>query len=143
MTVLIIDEAQTTYSDQDLWIAFFRAIGPESHRKLYVILFASYGSLVSDGMNQSPSPFPVPSRQRISLRLVSRKDDTPPAGLLFTKEEFRDMIARRYAARNQEIFDATFLNGIFDMTAGHIGAIMRCLSLVEARDVSCPSQSDH
>ena len=42
MTVLIINEAQTTYSDQDLWIAFFRGYRV---RKLQETLLDSFRKL--------------------------------------------------------------------------------------------------
>ncbi|PVF96565.1 hypothetical protein CPB86DRAFT_498921 [Serendipita vermifera] len=69
----------------------------------------------------------VPDAQQVSLRPVDHQDGIRPVGLLFTSEEFDDVVKARYPNNR---FSQDLLKFIFDITAGHIGAIKDMLEAV-------------
>jgi len=128
-TVFIFDEAQETYWDTNLWNMFFKSI----HDYCYTaIVFASYGSPTSTGVKNTSMVI----TQRVTLSPTDDEDGLPPIGILLTRLEFQDLIAERYPSE-QHSFHATFLDGIFSLTAGHAGAVSDLLDVILASDKVC------
>jgi hypothetical protein len=132
-SVLIIDEAQRTNGDLDLWDFLFKAISanPEQFQNR-IILFSSYGS--PNGSAVGGSPMVIPHRQKVTLRPIEHNDDIPPIGLFLTSEEFEDFISKKYP-RSQFHFDTTFHRWVFDISQGHVGAIADVIRVVLAHHV--------
>ena len=70
---LLLDEAQESYWDGELWAAFFKAIGQSNPKAPFVVLFASYGSpgRGNAGFNQDVyinTPMDLHAPQMISVR---------------------------------------------------------------------------
>ncbi|KAL5512666.1 hypothetical protein ACEPAG_2932 [Sanghuangporus baumii] len=121
-----MDEAQSSYSDADLWIGFFKNLS--DYKDLYVIGFASYGSELSS-RDPSGTPFDIPAKQKITLQHIDHNDGCGAAGLLFTRKEFFDMLQQWYPDGAHAI-DDTLLDVLFEVTTGHIGAIIDFLQMI-------------
>jgi hypothetical protein len=128
-TVLIFDEAQETYWDTELWNVFFKSIHDYCAT---AIVFASYGSPTSTGVKNTNMYI----TQRVTLSPIDDDDGLPPIVILLTRLEFEDLIAGCYPSE-QHSFHATFLDGIFNLTAGHAGAVSDLLDVILASDKVC------
>ena len=129
-TLFIFDESQLSYLDGDLWNNFFKAI--PSFPKCRAIVFASYGSPASR-INMAGTSIFIMNCQRITLRPTQSDDDIPPAGLLFTRAEFDELVKNLYP-RNH--FDESFLTRALELTGGHIGALCDFLNIIHSHRVS-------
>jgi len=152
-TFFIFDESQLSYEDFDLWSDFFKNAPSYSDR--FIISFASYGSPTSQigstvlGSSRSDpdadirsTPFAVSNVQRVTLRPIHHHDGLGAVGLLFTRTEFNDLIAKRFPQSDYH-FDLSLLNSVFDLTGGHVGAIIDLMSIVIAHDVPFFIMSGH
>ena len=87
--VLIIDEAQASYDNTDLWTNLVKPVADTRDGPM-IALFGSYGS-----PTQGPGPYITPMHfapeQRMSIR-PSQVDNTQ-LSIFFTREEFEDIIA--------------------------------------------------
>ncbi|KAG6813152.1 hypothetical protein H0H92_013558 [Tricholoma furcatifolium] len=127
-TVLILDEAQLSYSDKDLWVNFLRLIHV-NYRHCRAILFASYGSPTTRiKIERSPTPIAIPVEQKVGLRAAKHQDGLAPAGLLFTRAEYDELISATY--RSDCMFDDTFFENLYIATNGHIGAILDFVRII-------------
>lgn len=128
--VLILDEAQMSYHDSDLWVWFIkfeagRSAGPR------ICVFASYGSPTTGAPeNGSSTPGYIPVGQRISIT-ISKLRGSPQISVFYTRTEFDDLIQR---SRNNE-FDNLPLNEaaadyIFSMTNRNPGAVGGILDIL-------------
>lgn len=122
--VVIIDGAQTSYEDLSFWEDFLKPIGPQSLGR--VILFTSYGILPNRVTTQG-IPIIVPYHQQVTLRPIDHGDGIPSAGLSLTSAEFTDMVHRKYPGGR---FTQDFLDYVFHVTAGHVGAVYDWLGAV-------------
>jgi hypothetical protein len=111
-TILILDEAQTTYGDKAFW-SRFKNPGLEDMR---VVAFASRGTSGYTGADNTP-PMWIGMEQRVGLARLDRGDGIL-VGLLFTREEFNALVQLRFHDRG---FSGSFLDCVFDMTNGHAG----------------------
>jgi len=126
-SVLIVDEAQTSYWDVDFW-TYIKGIRKNwPHR---VITLASYGSSGSD--SSFPTPFSPFQRQVVGLRAIDHGDGIA-SGLLLTQDEFRDFVEKMFAGHR---FHEQFLASIYHLTTGHVGACEDMLGAVELERVS-------
>jgi len=147
-TVFIFDEAQLTYGDFYLWGEFFKNLG--GHNDLFAIAFASYGSPTShQGGETSDSdleiqstPFVLSDSQRVTLRPIDHGDGSNAVGLLFNRTEFDDLVGKRYPP-SEFPFDPSLFDGVFDLTGGHVGAILDFLNIIIAHDVRFFMMSEH
>jgi len=126
--ILIIDEAQATYTDAPLW-HFLKNVTSYSYER--VILFCRYGN-------------PTPQRdivvrtiinedQLISMRPMNElRFGCTPVGLLLAEDEFEDLVSNWCLRSN---LDDSLLNTIFKLTAGHIGGIVGFIDVIRASDV--------
>jgi hypothetical protein len=127
---VIIDEAQLTYWDTELWNSYLKTIGRGSLDR--VILFASYANPIGRVAVKGTSMV-VPPCQAISLRPVDHLDQLPSAGLFLSADEFAGMVK---AAFQDGRFTADFLDSVFHLTAGHAGAVKDMLRIVMNHAVS-------
>jgi hypothetical protein len=134
-TVFIFDEGQLTYDDEGLWNDFFKSIH-ESEGLRCAIVFASYGSPTSRIIITGTTTMELSDRQRVTLHHVAHGDDLDPAGLLFTKSEFDDLVYRHYRSRAEVYLDQSFYDAISEITNGHVGAIIDFINIIIADDVS-------
>lgn len=129
-TVFIFDEAQLSKWDGDLWHNFFKSM--TSFPKRRAIAFTSYGSPYSHITIAGTLIF-IADAQRVSLRPIQCDDDTASVGLLFTRTEFSDLVTKQYP-RNR--FDSSFLDNVFDITGGHVGAFLDFIKIIVDHKVS-------
>lgn len=125
-SVLIVDEAQTSYWDTNFW-AKIKYIDKDSPFRL--ITFASYGSTGADTLMTPHHPYET---QVVGLRAVDYGDGVA-VGLLLTEREFRDFISKKFSSHR---FDGAFLKAIYNLTTGHVGACKDLLEAIQAHDVS-------
>ena len=134
-TVLIVDEAQSSYWDKPFWLEL-KDINPETSSR--IITLASYGS-AGHNIYDPMTPFHISPRQNIGLVPVDHGDEIA-VGLLLTKAEF-DAVVPKLFPNHQ--FDASFLDSVFDITRGHVGACESFLRVVSAHAVSQSSWTNY
>jgi hypothetical protein len=125
-TILILDEAQTTYWDKNFW-SKFKNSGLQGMR---VVAFASHGSCGYTGAD-NVTPMWIGKEQRVSLARLDCGDGIL-VGLLFTREEFNELVQLRFRGRR---FSDTFLDCVYDMTNGHVGACEDLMNMIVAHEV--------
>jgi hypothetical protein len=128
-SVLIVDEAQSSYWDSTFWLELIQTIKPDS--RFRVITFASYGSAgcnIYDPMTR----IHISPRQNISLFALDHGDGIA-VGLLLTKLEFEELVAKLFVGH---YFDLPVLDSVFDITCGHVGACKDFLNIVRAHEVT-------
>jgi hypothetical protein len=130
-TVFIFDEAQLTYKDGALWNELFKCMHDYPDRR--VIAFASYGS-PSSLIDIQGTPIFVSSMARISLLPTAHEDNLPAAGLLFTPAEFNELVSKQYSDSEYH-FHPSFLDMVFEITDGHVGAMYSFLHSILGSDV--------
>lgn len=145
-TILIIDEAQRSYSDDLFWNSIIK---PRLDRHLDLdisfCLFCCYGSPVSgvgrdiyvDIDISAYTPAEFNQTQRMTLTPQSHPS-SPPIGLFFTRSEFTDA-AQRLIANSQRFQEKFTLHPdaeeyLFSMTDGHPGGLSSVLKYIH--DVS-------
>ncbi|TDL20257.1 hypothetical protein BD410DRAFT_899617 [Rickenella mellea] len=122
-SILIVDEAQTSYYEQGFWLTLKNI---NDSCPFLVITFASHGS-AGQNLEHTISPFRIRQEQNVSLL---RRDfgDGVSIGLFLSRREFNSLISR---SGNYDVFDATFLDYIYDVTNGHVGACCDVLRAVQ------------
>ncbi|KIM77705.1 hypothetical protein PILCRDRAFT_11794 [Piloderma croceum F 1598] len=120
--VLIVDEAQSSYWDTSFWLEL-KDINPDS--ACHVITLASYGS-AGHNIYDPMTPLHISQQQRISL-VAADHGDQIAVGLLLTKAEFDEVVPKLF--QNHQ-FDVSFLDSVFDITGGHVGACEDFLRVV-------------
>ncbi len=125
-TILILDEAQTTYGDKDFW-SRFKVAAMEDMR---VVAFASHGSSGYTGPD-NVTPMFIDLKQRVGLARLDCGDGIV-VGLLFTRDELHTLVQLRFRDKG---FSDSFIDCIFDMTNGHVGACQDLLDKVIAHEV--------
>ena len=129
-TVFIFDEAQLSKWDGDLWHNFFKSISSFPERR--AIAFTTYGSPYSQ-ITIAGTPIVIADAQRVSLRPIQCNDETASVGLLFTRTEFDDLVTKQYP-RNR--LDSSFLDNVFDITGGHVGAFLDFIKIIVNHNVT-------
>jgi energy-coupling factor transporter ATP-binding protein EcfA2 len=130
-TVFIFDEAQVTYKDGELWNELFKGIHDYPDRR--AIAFASYGS-PSSFIDIEGTPIFVAPTARVSLLPTAHNDNLPAAGLLFTRAEFDELVSKQYPYSEYH-FHPSFLDMVFGITEGHVGAMYSFLHIILGSDV--------
>ena len=125
-TVLI---AQTTYGDK----AFWSGIKNPGLEDMRVVAFASHGSTGYTGAD-NVMPLWIGMEQRLGLARFDCGDGIL-VGLLFTGEEFDMLVQLRFHNRG---FSDSFLDCVYDMTNGHVGACEDLMKSVIAQKVKNP-----
>jgi hypothetical protein len=137
-TIFIFDEAQLSYEDFNLWNEFFKSVA--DYPNLFVIAFASYGSPTSR-LLMFGTPFTVKDSQKVTLRPIQHADHLG-VGLLFSRIEFDELVQKKFSSSDY-YFHPSFFDGVFDITRGHVGAILDFVEVIRAVDVRCFMMSEH
>ncbi|BCR86170.1 uncharacterized protein ACHE_30157S [Aspergillus chevalieri] len=124
-TVILVDEAQVTYNDAALWNTIIKE--RQSLTCLYnfrLCLFCSYGSPRTGPDQTFFTPVTLFDEQRISLT-PQNQSCSPPIGLFYDKEEFKDVLSRLLTYKYSErfTFDESAEDYIFALSNGHPGAV--------------------
>ena len=127
--VLILDEAQVSYWDDELWIQGLKPIG--SSTPYMVILFASYGSASRDLLSVV-TPFRVQDEQLVGLA----RGRSSSVGLLLTEEEAEGVVKIKFLDHR---FDKSLLDYVHRLTSGHVGAYCDALQVIKKHGVSLQS----
>ena len=128
-TILILDEAQTTYWDKIFWNKF-KNPGLQGMR---LVAFASHDSSGYTGVD-NVTPIWIGKEQRVGLTRLDCGDGIH-VGLLFTREEFNALVRLKF---HDNHFSDSFLDCVFDMTNGHVGACEDLMKCVAAHKVKSP-----
>lgn len=129
-TVLIIDEAQLSYTYHSLWNDLIMNLIDSTGSGLYLLLLSSYGSPSSIAVRPLPGSSPVilSPQRRISIRPLSNTNAS--VGLYFTFTEFEDAVRRfcdSFETTGQPlIISAGSKDAIWSCTNGHPSAV-HCL----------------
>jgi hypothetical protein len=133
--VFILDEAQQSYNNKDLWLGIIKTQSG-SHAGPKICLFSSYGSPAT-GPTQYPlgsTPINFGPSQRISLT-ASRFIEN---GLFYSREEFEDVVNRRCLNPTSMFeLDPAARKYLYSITNGHPGAINALLNFVFMVCISC------
>ncbi|KAF7181039.1 hypothetical protein CNMCM7691_000168 [Aspergillus felis] len=139
-TILIIDEAQGSYSDTLFWNSIIKQRLSHEGLDISFCLFCCYGSPLSgvdmelDNDIRAFTPAHFKLAQRVTLTPQSHPS-SPPIGLFFTRSEFTDA-AQRLIANScfQEKFtlrpDAE--DYLFSLTNGHPGGLYSMLKYIHS-----------
>ena len=123
-SVLIVDEAQSSYWDRSFWLDTIKQITYSTPFR--IITFASYGT---NGSNPAlASPFFAEPSQIIGLHSADGKTQ-----LCLSKEEFSDFVNTVFRDHR---FDSALLDSIYDLTDGHVGACHDVLEVILGDEVS-------
>jgi hypothetical protein len=125
-TILILDEAQTTYGDKSFWSRFKNP----SLEDVWVVAFASHGSSGHTGPDNL-TPIWIRMEQRVGLAPFDCGDGII-VGLLFTRDELHAFVQLRFRDKG---FSDSFIDCVFDMTKGHVGACENLMESVIAHEV--------
>ncbi|GAB1204529.1 hypothetical protein APSETT445_003185 [Aspergillus pseudonomiae] len=124
-TVILVDEAQKTYSDSGLWNTIIKDRVYGNGEDIKVCLFCSYGS-PSTGVDRQPdeyTPAFLNPEQRVT---ITPQPSSPPIGLFFTADEFRDAVQQICANPRFEsgfTLDNDAQDYLFSLTNGHPGGV--------------------
>lgn len=130
--VFIFDEAQVTYNDGNLWNDFFKSIN--QYPCCCVIVFTSYGNPSTRISTKQGISMIIPNQQRVTLCPIQHMDNLPAVGLFFTQMEFDNLVSLLYPSPDY-FFDVSFLNALFNITQGHVGAIIDFIWIILTDDV--------
>jgi len=130
-TVILVDEAQMTYNDAALWNTIFKERLTPNVYKFQLCLFCSYGSPEAGPDQTFFTPVRLSNQQRISLT-PQNQEDSPPIGLFYDKEEFKDVVSRLLTFHYEERFnfDEGALEYIFAVSSGHPGAVTSIVDVI-------------
>ena len=141
---LLIDEAQESYRDGELWAALFKSIGPAVGFP-FILLFSSYGSpgrgyVGFDEQKHIKTPMSFAPKQQISLRPEKDiADDLPismrsgkstelhtcrPVGLLLKEDEAIDVLTQYAPTAIQPSLSADLKRELFLISDGHVGFLV-------------------
>jgi hypothetical protein len=133
-TVIIIDEAQLSYTDSNLWNVIIKELlDGTAPVDIEICLFCSYGSPLTgvDVMTGYYSPGVLKPTQRVTL--APHEDEClPRVGLFFTMVEFNDVVSRmiRYIFQEQFTLDEEAASYIFSFTNGHPGGVSSVMEYI-------------
>ena len=159
---LLLDEAQQSYWDDQLWADLFKAIQPVVGSP-FVILFSSYGSpnrgFAGFDEEHIKTPMVFAANQQISLRpdesigdylpiLTWSSGNTElhtcrPVGLLLNEDETIDVVTRYASAaiHPSPSLSADLKKGFFLFSEGHAGLLTSLLRALQSIPVSVPLRS--
>jgi hypothetical protein len=122
-SVLIVNEEQTLYWYSNFWDNI-KLITPEWPYGIHTL--ASYGSIGTDSSVVTPHS-PSQGQMGIHANVIDYGNDVK-VGLLLTQDEFHAFVEKIFSGHR---FDDQFLDGIYDLTAGHVGACGDVLRIVQ------------
>jgi hypothetical protein len=124
---LLMDEAQESFADGYLWHSFLKDIidKPSCYR---VVVFCSYGSISTPGEDASGGT-PTDLKKAACMTLWPRKvkKGIEVNGLLLDWDEFSEVVSQ---FSTELAIDPDLSQKIFELTAGHVGAVCELLRLI-------------
>jgi hypothetical protein len=143
---LLLDEAQETYWDSNLWAEFFKDINPYPGVP-YVILFASYGPPDQGSAGFNPEkyckmPMYFPPGALISMRAEEFYDeqrgcdDQNRLSLLLNDEEATDVMNRYISTVGPLPLSKDLMDKFFLITSGHVGCLIALMGILGQASVS-------
>jgi hypothetical protein len=120
-----------TYSDISFW-SFLKDIGPGFPERF--ILFARYGS--STTPTGTTPAYHIPAANQVTLQPIDHGDGLEPVGLLLTEEEYRG-----WSLVADSKFAPDLVDGIFELSGGHVGAANDIYEAVTRSPVSSAIRS--
>jgi hypothetical protein len=146
---LLLDEAQQSYWDGQLWSDLFKAVEPHLGVSPFVILFSSYGSPGQGFAGYDGEKHMVfAAGQQISLRSDENIEDYhstlllswKPVGLLLDEDEAIDIVTRLTLAAPQlsPPLSADLKKGLFLISGGHAGLLTSLVRVLENVPVRIP-----
>jgi hypothetical protein len=150
---LLLDEAQQSYWDEELWANLFKAIEPVLGGSPFIILFSSYGSpgrgfAGYDGEKHILTSMIFAAEQQISLRLDENIDEYQPiqwrpwrpVGLLLDEDEAIDILTRYTLTtiHPSPSLSADLKKGFFLISNGHVGLLTSLVRVLQDVPVSVP-----
>ena len=149
---LLLDEAQQSYWDGELWADLFKAIEPVLGASPLIVLFSSYG-LPGQGFTgyeekYTTTPMVFAAEQQVSMRPDESIDDQlpissqsfRPVGLLLDEDEAIDVVTRYALATIQPSpsLSADLKKGFFLISEGHAGLLTSLVRVLQNVPVSIP-----
>lgn len=121
-TLILLDEAQATYTDVVLWPFLIKPVA-ENRSGPMIALFGSYGSPIEGPRSFEITPMQFAPDQRMSLRPISCDDSK--LSIFFTRSEFDDCISRIVTASKVDeqpfLPSKEFVEQLWVLTNGHPG----------------------
>lgn len=135
-TIICIDDAQSTYYDEELW-SFLKILDSGGAS---FILFRSYGIAGPEPVEvKSGTPPRFGKLQRISLQWEENPSMDPPIGLLLLRDEAYDLISRCCAQNaNKPVISSEFSELLYKLSGGHAGALSGLVETVVNDHASTP-----
>ena len=122
--VILLDEAQMTYSNDSLWLGLIK-MQSNAQSGPRIALFSSYGS-PSGGPTETTAGSPLAFldiRKRVSIT-PSPLPHAPQVSLFYSRDEFDDVVSRH--CQDQRFFlelNEDARDYIFNLTNGHPGSV--------------------
>ena len=150
---LLLDEAQQSCWDGQLWPDLFKRVEPDVGRSPFIILFSSYGSpgrgfTGCDEEEYIPTPMVFAAEQQISLRPDENIEEYgpiewrswKPVGLLLDEDEAIDILTRYTSATiyPPPSLSADLKKGFFIISNGHVGLLTSLVRVLQDVPVSVP-----
>lgn len=142
-TIILIDEAQTSYSDDRFWNTIIKERRSNEGEDIKICLFCSYGSPLT-GLDEACAwftPVNFGSAQRITLTPQPGKY-SPNVGLFFTPDEFAEAVLLRTTHEYDEKFtiDDEAITYLYELTNGHPGGMAGLVNFLYSVCI-CPASS--
>jgi hypothetical protein len=152
---LLLDEAQQSYWDDELWGALFKSIRPFVGYP-FVILFSSYGSPGRgyegfDGQKHHKTPMVFAAEQQIAMRpdesinpnlpiSIQSGESSRPVGLLLEEDEAIDVLTQFASTTMQPpiSLSADLKKELFLISDGHAGLLLDLVPVLKRVPVSVP-----
>jgi hypothetical protein len=149
---LLLDEAQQSYWDGELWADLFKAIEPVLGASPLIVLFSSYGSpgqgFTGYDERYTTTPMVFAAEQQVSMRPDESIDDQlpissrsfRPVGLLLDEDEAIDVVTRYALTTIQPSpsLSADLKKGFFLISEGHAGLLTSLVRVLQNVPVSIP-----
>jgi hypothetical protein len=134
--IFIIDEAQTAYSDAQLW-EFIKSKKDQRTGPKFCI-FTAYGS-PSQGLRTvtDPTPDSLYAVKQVSI-LCSHREDSPEFCLFYNKAEFEDVVLKYCVHPGHKLpLEEAARTYLYSITNGHPGAVISMLYYIYEVFISC------
>ncbi|KAL2829696.1 hypothetical protein BDW59DRAFT_32780 [Aspergillus cavernicola] len=129
--IIIIDEAQKSYSDLEFWHTIVKQRIYGDGQDIKICLFCSYGS-PSTGVEKQPRYY-TPAHFRMDQRVSLTPQASCSIGLFFNRDEFKDAIQKVTANPKFEgsfTLDCDAEDYLFSLTNGHPGGVVSLLQYI-------------
>jgi hypothetical protein len=120
-SIVIINDAQSSYWDIGLWKSFLQPISIEE-RNNRAIIFTSRGSATVNTDDEYITPMSISLCCKVTLRPIDHRDGTGAIGLFLTYAEFQIFAHKLSNTVGFTELDQTVYDWTYNVTAGDAGA---------------------